>query len=427
MVGVAALVLLSAVAACVSPAARAESLRDAVRESLAGAREASSVPLTMAWFCSQSQGCAIRALAEVGGQLLLVDSGSSALAFCAQPDPSLVQGVPLTINGSAASQCFKYGDGGHGWYGPSFEGDIACSDGTTLRNVTYSVMSVEVGEDGNTCGAAVNGTVGTTSPQGGIIGISAVSEVMDGLVLSSDINTTTWPASSEPLLQCFTCQCPKGNPGARNFLTDLSSIADPVDQMWAIRWDGGELGPGSASLLWGAPAALRVPRAALFFRAAQGQHATNAYRNFYSFVVTKMSLNGQHVAQKPFFAMFDTGTPSLSLPTSVLDAMKAPSTPQAYNLTVSLFGSSTVDLVLHFPADMVAGIIANGPDEYGIQFQDATCLLTCPDDGNWMIFGLTLMRWFQQLTFNTAKHYVQFQPRAGGPLTAPFPMLKTAE
>jgi hypothetical protein len=103
MVGVAALVLLSAVAACVSPAARAESLRDAVRESLAGAREASSVPLTMAWFCSQSQGCAIRALAEVGGQLVLVDSGSSALAFCAQPDPSLVQGVPLTINGSAAS------------------------------------------------------------------------------------------------------------------------------------------------------------------------------------------------------------------------------------------------------------------------------------------------------------------------------------
>lgn len=103
-------------------------------------------------------------------------------------------------------------------------------DGLTLRNVTYSVMMVEVGEDGNTCGAAAKGTVGTTSPQGGIFGIASSS--MDRLVRFSDINTTSWPASSEPVNQCDGCKCSNETfPDARNAVTELSTI---VDLWWPL-------------------------------------------------------------------------------------------------------------------------------------------------------------------------------------------------
>ena len=84
---------------------------------------------------------------------------------CAVPSPSPARRksadlFPRSHSRRTGPLCMLYGS--RGWYGPSFGGSNTCSDGATPRNETYSVMSVEVGEDG----------MGTTSPQGGIIGTS---------------------------------------------------------------------------------------------------------------------------------------------------------------------------------------------------------------------------------------------------------------
>jgi hypothetical protein len=439
-------------------------LRSAVRAGLEhGAAQVdggvAAIPVTFATLCDvdgPDEGCVLRALGEVAGEKVWLDTGSATLAFCRAPSAELARGAPYTVGGQPVGQCNLYGDFSFGWVGPASVGTLTYGEGATLGpDAQWTVMQYSGGVSGY-CGAAGNASRGVAAGTyiGGLMGLGGSGG--NSVFEQSLINYTAW---AQP--DCFSadppCSCPYQASALAPSVLDTvqrQAKAPLQDRMWAMRWNG-ELGQGSGSLLFGAAAAQEAAAKVMLFEQStftgdgDVRRTWEFYTSKYYMYVVNQYVNGQATSgQGGYMTIFDSGNPWLDLPWAVALLMAARPEGEEAVVALEMLGRNEfVNLTLAFPASINALVRTMVNDagsnasrdardalgrEYGIKFVQGN--FDVPGGSCWkstaalapFALGLPLLRWVQQITFNVGAKYLQFEPRAV-PVTLPYPAIKTTD
>jgi hypothetical protein len=284
--------------------------------------------MSFAQWCTDNF-CDLRLFAEIGGELLMVDSGSSSLAFCDYPDPDFVtNSIRITKKDTSSgenvhiSQCQKYGaTGSHGWYGETFVGTFessttqtAAGTGVKTSGVYYTIMEKAIGIEGNQCGDMKEGSIGLEkSTVRGIMGLAR----NDIYFISNEIDESTWTDTAVQTNNCndgdYLCPTQPIFSGVNS--TFLSIIGDYGVSQFAVVWDG-SLGKNSGKLLSGEDASKEIPN-----NTPKNPVETDPSKSMglWSTNVTGMMVNGKDMEIGTRQYVFDTGSAHISLPYNVFE------------------------------------------------------------------------------------------------------------
>lgn len=291
-----------------------------------------NLDMSFAQWCTDDF-CDLRLFAEIGGELLMVDSGSSSLAFCDYPDPDFVtNSMRLSTKDPSSgervhiSQCQKYGaTGSHGWYGESFVGTFessttqtAAGTGVKTSGVYYTIMQKAIGIEGNQCGDTIEGSIGLEkSTVRGIIGLAR----NDIYFISSEIDESTWTNTAVQTDNCNDrdCLCPTQPviSGVNSSFLNILGYWGVVRQ-FAIVWDG-TLGKNSGKLLSGDDASKDIPN-----NTPKNPIETDPSKSMglWSTNVTGIMVDGTDMEIGTRQYVFDTGSTHISLPSNVFEQVQ---------------------------------------------------------------------------------------------------------
>ncbi len=374
-----------------------------------------SISVDFNLFCDEIIGCNFRAMGQVGGELMLLDTGSSTTAFCLPPVEGYVKNAKnLEIDGMQVSQCKHYGglEGGHGFWGPTSSGDIRVGSkqqGFVMRNSTFTTMQATVGLGGNSCGEPSLGSRGVAAPLGGILGLAFKPNNEYQNLTAQDEVSATWNITGTGCYrskgECL-CAPDKGELPA-NFQAHIEKRNPPKWTQWSLSWDG-TLGPKSGSIQIGKRARTPgVPKAKLV------SNAPGLGDRYYVFNITQVGVNNQSLGEVGA-CIFDTGTPMSTLPASFINMLTSklsatqPTTVEW--VLEGMPGKEDVTITWDFPA------LGSNLDSVKAMFKDMI-----NDDGGPCMWGLDTYRFFETVTMNfgqPADSYFQFAPRASSILTS---------
>ena len=211
----------------------------------------------------------MRAYTEVGGRMINVDSGSSAIAFC--EEPLGVQDATPLLNGEGEelSSFVRYGEVSNGintyWFGKTYTGGLPWGSSGSILEANYSVMEEVENTNGvltsKTLGA--NDMCGTPSPERGALGITRNSEGILGIgtkgepfMPSRDIiyseESESWSILYDNISERERVL--KSTNTESSFMRSIRSLP-PEEQKFALTWNG-SLGPNTGALLIGREAVL---------------------------------------------------------------------------------------------------------------------------------------------------------------------------
>eukprot|EP00933_Yihiella_yeosuensis_P082278 TRINITY_DN9609_c0_g2_i1.p1 TRINITY_DN9609_c0_g2~~TRINITY_DN9609_c0_g2_i1.p1 ORF type:complete len:458 (+),score=78.95 TRINITY_DN9609_c0_g2_i1:88-1461(+) len=315
-------------------------------------------------------------------QRLVLDTGSSTLAFC---DSSMSSQVSATRSNKYVS-CNKYNPGGAktGYWGPFFQGEVTASGGLELNGSIYSIMSQEV-------------NMPCTNGFGGIFGI-AFSQI--DLAFPSELML--------PWSQDSVGSCPK-NPTADLIPPLLHSLkaAGGVEKL-GIYWSGqkGE-NVGALYLDEEAESNDHYSKDAALGPAALGE------LGWYDIKIQQISLGGMTWGpfecnpRKKNSCILDTGTPSIVVPEAIYNQAKSQALfEQVPALKFTLLGADGGLVPIEFDT---AALLNNGG-------------ISPTSTGTGIIIGLPLWLYYYTV-FDISARSVSFVPMASAsvvPTQAPF-------
>jgi hypothetical protein len=309
-----------------------------------------STPLSFAQWCGSAGGqnfCNLRLFMLVGGELMMVDSGSSTLAFCDTPNPDYVRDIQRVQvfdefnEPRNLSQCTKYGAGTHGWYGETYTGTIE-SNGVVSTGGTFAIMNKSVGLVGNQCGPILEGSVGIENSTDAVRGIMGIGR-NDKFMFSDQIIGESWTDGAIESGRClrYECECPR--PVAKGFYSSfmLSLYYNDIYQ-FAITWDG-SIGKDSGKLLWNEEAESAIPDYYPKIPIVMERKLSNG---LFSSNVSAIFVNGVNMNVSTLQYYFDTGSGYISLPSKVYDFVNESDEPSVidfyyYTLEDWQFGNET--------------------------------------------------------------------------------------
>mmetsp|Transcript_52944 Transcript_52944/g.113042 ORF Transcript_52944/g.113042 Transcript_52944/m.113042 type:complete len:371 (+) Transcript_52944:173-1285(+) len=250
-------------------------------------------------------------------QSLLLDTGSSTLAFC---DASLAESVrSLQTN---YMSCNLYGSGNEGYWGFFFKGAVTLSGGLELEESYYSIMQQEVSMP---CGDGLQGIFGVAFKQ------------LDQA--ANHAQPLNWPSGG-------VGQCPQPSTDLVGPLMQYLKQDTPQGHL-GIYWSGAT-GSNEGTLYVG-------PDAVSNEHYAQGtvQKAQLGELGYYDVTINSFSFGGQSVSvqcdnsggSSP--CLVDTGTPIMMVPYEIYNQMSSGATGK---LSIELAGADGSAVTLDFDA-----------------------------------------------------------------------------
>jgi len=358
----------------------------AFSSSLVGARadpeiDFAGIYVSFAEWCTPDF-CNLRFFTVIGGELLMIDSGSSSLAFCEAPNPDYVTELSHVAvydedgESNNISQCMLYGRGDHGWYGNTYTGTIETA-GKKGDGQIFTIMEKHVGLNGNQCGPIFGESIGLAdSSVRGIMGIGR----NDRYTYSDAINRSTWTdiAVSSGVCGWGECQCAQSVASGLNS-TFLSALNNIEITQFAITWDG-TLGENSGKMLWNEDAGKDIPE----FK-AKVPIEMDPQRSFgmFSTNVTRMVVDGvdMNVTQRQY--IFDTGAGYINLPSEISESIKDGSVVTFTMPAMDWEYGNTTDFNITVTQELI----------------DAKVFRYVPAGSN-SFFGLNIFRYFDKILIN---------------------------
>lgn len=330
-----------------------------------GVMMAASIPMNAVNFEGGLRLVVLGNPASLKPQELLLDTGSSTLAFC---DSSLAK--TLAAAKTEYLSCNKYGSGNEGYWGPFYKGSVELGTDVSLEESYYSIMQQEVSMP---CGQGLQGIFGVAFKQ--------LDQAADhpGPLQWPAGGVGTCPAPSTtlvgPLMHYLKQDTPQGRLG--------------------IYWSG-QLGASQGDLFVG-------PTAVSNSHYKQGPvlQAQLGETGYYDITIQQFSFGGQKypVSCNQFSpCLMDTGTPIMMVPMEVYQKMAGG---EAGSLSVQMAGPSDTSVSLEFDAATLVRLNYVAPYQSGEPY----------------ILGLPLWATYYTV-FNVAKQTVDFVKHSSEELQA---------
>jgi len=416
--------------------------------------------ISYGYWCSDAAfGCSFRMFSNIGGELLMVDSGSSNLAFCNTPNTARVYNVKrLSDEGKLMAQCATFSGGNHGWFGSSYIGSIVeledTDEDTPTANSVFSVMDRIVGLNGNQCGPIKEGSIGLEqSAVRGIWGIAGIPGTgYNTFVYNEEIDLSTWPEKGDRMVEASTnggtaqcksvdnlegCQCPVV---AATLPTNFNSaLARRGADRYAITWPDGTFGKNTGQILIGNKMNTnwrygdQAPKIAMI-RSARGVIKMN---------VLRMEVNGINIPINLTSYKIDTGSPKIALPREVYDAIKfdgGKNSPTVATITFLIptlveDSASNSDSATTITATKLELSATQELMEEGVFIPAPSSSGSTENLGNNtvednLVMGLNIMRYVEAIGFvfaPTPQPYLQFVPRTPQHILTPYTEIPVSE
>jgi hypothetical protein len=252
-------------------------------------------------------------------QDLLLDTGSSTLAFC---DSSLARSLKLLKTDYLS--CNLYGSGNEGFWGPFYKGAVSVGSDLELEDSSYySVMQQEVSMP---CGSGLQGIFGVAFKQ-----LDQAADHPSPLEWpAGSVGSCPYPSTTlvGPLMQYLKQDTPEGRLG--------------------IYWSG-KVGTSEGELFVGATAVSNP-----HYTQSTPSQAQLGETGYYDITIEQFSFAGQTYSvscgsESP--CLMDTGTPIMFVPQEVYQQISGG---QSGSLTVQLTGINGATATLEFDAATLA-------------------------------------------------------------------------
>jgi len=297
-------------------------------------------------------------------QELLLDTGSSTLAFCDASISSSVKSLKTDY-----LSCNLYGSGNEGYWGPFYDGAVDLGSNLALDNSYYSVMQQE---ELMPCGNGLQGIFGVAFKQ------------LDQAAYHP--GPLDWPTSS-------VGSCPQAT---TDFVGPLMQYLkqDTPEGRLGIYWSG-QVGSSQGELYVG-----QVAVSNAHYTQGSALQASLGETGYYDITIDQFAFAGQTYSVSCGSApcLMDTGTPIMMVPAQVYEQM---SSGQTGTVSVQLAGPSGSPITLEFDAQTLV------QNQYVAPYQQ----------GEPYILGLPLWSTYYTV-FNVAGRTVDFVKHSSAELKA---------